>query len=221
MAPQQTIESGPTKTQSFTEWLQANSRVVGIGAVIVVVAGAGYWFYLRSAEIRRMNAERGLIQAKQSLSAGNPSLAQNDLQRIATRYTGTPSGSQAAMLLAQMYYDEGKYADGIKALHPYETGAAAGPNLAAVWSLRGDGELAGGKPGDAASSFKKAADATTLPGERAIYQAKAARALMNAGNDADARAIWAKLASDPDAVAVRNEAEIRLGELAARPAGKS
>jgi predicted negative regulator of RcsB-dependent stress response len=221
MALQQTIETEPTKTQSFGEWVQANSRAVGIGAAVVVVAAAGYWFYLRSAEIRRMNAERGLTQAKQSLSAGNPALAQNDLQRIATRYKGTPAGAQAAMLLAQMFYDQGKYGDGVKILQPYETGAAAGANLSPVWSLRGDGELAEGKAADAASSYKKAADGTTLPGERAIYQAKAARALMAAGKDSEARSIWEKLATDPDAVAVRNEAEIRLGELSARAAGKS
>jgi hypothetical protein len=44
---------------------------------------------------------------------------------------------------------------------------------------------------------------------------------MAAGKDADARAIWSKLANDPDAVAVKNEAEIRLGELSAKPAGRS
>ena len=30
------------------------------------------------------------------------------LERVATRYKGTPAGAQAAMLLAQMRYDEGQ-----------------------------------------------------------------------------------------------------------------
>jgi hypothetical protein len=44
---------------------------------------------------------------------------------------------------------------------------------------------------------------------------------MAAGKDADARALWEKLVDDPDALQVRSEAEVRLGELSARPAGKS
>jgi predicted negative regulator of RcsB-dependent stress response len=221
MTPQQTIETEPTRTQSFPEWIQANSRAVGIGAVVVLVAGAGYWFYLRSAEIKRLNAERGLSQAKQSLNAGNAGLAQTDLQRVASRYKGTPAGSQAAMLLAKLEYDQGKYAEGIKALEPYQTASAAGPNLAPVWALTADGQLALGQAAAAASSYQKAAEATSLPGERSMYWAKAARAFMTAGKDADARAIWERLSTDPDAVAVKNEAEIRLGELSAKSAGRS
>jgi predicted negative regulator of RcsB-dependent stress response len=220
MTPQQTIETDPTKTQSFAEWIQANSRAVGIGAIVVLVGGAGYWFYLRSAEIKRLNAERGLSQAKQSLNAGNAALAQTDLQRVASRYKGTPAGAQAAMLLAKLEYDQGKYAEGIKALEPYQTGGAAGPNLAPVWALTADGQLALGQAA-AANSYQKAAEATSLPGERSTYWAKAARAFMTAGKDAEARAIWERLSTDPDAVAVKNEAEIRLGELSAKSAGKS
>jgi predicted negative regulator of RcsB-dependent stress response len=221
MTPLQTIETEPTKTQSFGDWIQVNSKAVGIGAVVVLVAGAGYWFYLRSAEIRRLNAERGLSQAKQSLNAGNVGLAQTDLQRVASRYKGTPAGAQAAMLLAKVEYDQGKYAEGIKVLEPYQTAGAAGPNLAPVWALTADGQLALGQAAAAASSYQKAAEATSLPGERSMYWAKAARALMAAGKDVEAQAIWERLSTDPDAVAVKNEAEIRLGELSAKSAGKS
>jgi predicted negative regulator of RcsB-dependent stress response len=221
MTPQQTIQTEDTRTLSFAEWIQANTRAIGIGAAIVVVAAAGYWFYMRSAEIKRANAERGLNQAKQSLSAGNAALARSDLQKVATRYKGTTAGAQAAMLLAQLDYDQGKYAEGLKALEPYQTAAAAGQNLAAVWSLTGDGQVASGKPDEAASSYKKAAESIPLPGESAIYMSKSARALMLAGKDAEALKVWEKLATDPNALPVRNEALVRVGELSAKPAGKS
>jgi predicted negative regulator of RcsB-dependent stress response len=221
MTPQQTIETEPTKTLSFADWLQTNTKAVSIAGVVLVIAAAGYWFYLRSAEIKRQNAERGLNQAKQSLTAGNPALAQSDLQKVATRYKGTVAGSQAALLLAQLQFDQGKFADGLKALEAYESARAAGPNLAAVWSLAADGQLVSGNPGAAAASYGKAADATKLPGEKSLYLAKQARALMLAGKDAEAKVIWEKLATDPDALPVRNEASIRLGELEAKPAGKS
>lgn len=221
MTPQQTIETEETRTQSFAEWIQANTRAVGFGAAVIVVAAAGYWFYLRSAEIKRSNAERGLNQAKQSLAAGNAGLAQNDLQKVATRYKGTLAGSQAAMLLAQLDYDQGKFADGLKALEPYQTAAAADENMSAVWSLTGDGQLASGKPDDAAKSYRRAAESISLPGESSIYMSKSARALMIAGKDAEALKLWEKLATDPNALPVRNEALVRVGELSAKPAGKS
>jgi predicted negative regulator of RcsB-dependent stress response len=219
MSPTQTIETEPTKTQSFADWLQANSRAATIGLVVVALGAAGYWFYLRSAEIKRANAERGLSQAKQSLAAGNAALAQSDLQKVADRYKGTPAGAQAAMILAQLDFDQGKVPDGLKVLEPYQ--GSAGPMRASVWSLTGDGQLASGKAADAADSFRKAADATNLSGERAMYLSKAARALTLAGKDAEAKEIWQKLIDDPNAVAVQTEARVRLGELNAKPAGKS
>src|SRR5258708_2869105 len=120
MTPQQTIESEPTETQSFADWFQANSKAVSIGVGVIALGALGYWFYLRSAEIKRHNADRGLTQAKQSLSAGNQALAESDLKKVADRYKGTPAGAQAAMLLAQVLYDQGKPADGIKALEPFQ-----------------------------------------------------------------------------------------------------
>jgi hypothetical protein len=218
MSPQQTID---TEGWEFTDWIRANSRAVTIGAAIVVLGGAGYWFYVRSGEIKRLNAERGLVQAKQSMAAGNAALATSDLQRVATRYTGTPGGVQAAMLLAQIQYDQAKYDEGLKALEPYRTARAAGGSLGAIWALTGDGQVAQGKPQDAATSFQKAADATELPGEKAVYRSKVARALMLAGKNAEARALWEALAKDPNAVLVKNEAEVRIGELSAQTAGKS
>lgn len=221
MTPVQTIETDDTRTQTFSEWLEKNTRWVGVGAALVAVAAAGYWFYLRSAEIKRLNAERGLNQAKQSLAAGNAALAQTDLQRVATRYKGTPAGAQSAILLAQVNFEQGKYAEGVQVLEPYQTPAASGSSLAAVWSLTGDGQLAQSKADEAARAYRKAGEATTLRGERSLYLAKAARALMAAGKNQDAKKLWQELADDPDAVAVHNEATVRLGELTAQPAGKS
>jgi predicted negative regulator of RcsB-dependent stress response len=221
MSPQQTIESESSPVQSFMDWIQANSRIVGFGAAIVVVAAIGYWFYLRSGEIKRTNAERQLNQAKQSLSAGNPALAQTDLQRVATRYKGTPAGSQAALLLARLEYSQGRYAEGLKVLEDYGSASAAGPNFASVLALTGDGQLSQAKAAEAAESYQKAAEETSLPGEKAFYLAKAGRALMAAGKNDEARTLWEKLATDPAALPVRSEAEVRLGELSARPAGRS
>src|SRR5438094_3085567 len=119
------------------DWLQLNWRGLGGAAIVVAVAGAGYWFYIRSQQIKTANAERSLNQAEQSLQSGNLALATSDLQRVVSRYKGTGPGTEAAMLLGQADYNAGKYADGIKVLQEV-SGKAAG-NEAAVQSLIGDG----------------------------------------------------------------------------------
>ena len=206
---------------ALLDWFQKNNRALGVVTGLVAIAAVSTWFYLRSGEIKRANAERGLSQAKQSMSAGNAALATADLQKVASRYVGTPGGVQAAMLLAQLAYDQAKHVDGLKALEPYQSASAAGPAIADVWALVGDGQIAIGKGDDAVASYRKAVDATELPGAKAVVKAKLARALMASGKDVEARALWEKIASDPDAAVVRSEAQIRLGEMATKPAGKS
>lgn len=201
------------------DWYWKNRRLVGIAAALIAVAGAGFWFYVRSAQIKRMNAERGLGQAKQSLSAGNVPLAMTDLQRVATRYKSTPSGVQAAMILAQLNYDQGKFAEGVQVLEGVVSDARF--SRASVLALIADGQVAQAKPDEAAATYRRAAEAAGAPGERALYLAKAGRVLMMAGKNAEAKAIWEQLANDPDAASVHNEAAVRLGELGAQPAGKS
>ena len=76
-----------------------------------------------------------------------------------------------------------------------------------------------GQAVEAAASYQRAADAIDLPATRATLRAKAARALMAGGKPLEARAVWERLLADRDAVAVHSEAQIRLGELATKPAG--
>lgn len=218
MAQQQLIE---TEGWSFFDWIQANTRALTIGTILVVAGVAGYWFYTRSVEIKRLNAERNLNQAKQSIAAGNAALAATDLQRVATRYKGTPAGAQAAMLLAQHNFDQDKFDDGLKVLQPYQSATAAGRNLSSIWSLTGDGLLSQAKVDEAVAAFRKAADATTYPGEKAVYLSKAARSLQMAGKNAEAKELWERLRKDPEASLVHSEADIRLGELSSQTAGKS
>jgi len=201
------------------EWVQVNSRLLAGAAAIVAVAAAGYWFYLRSQQIKTINAERSLMQAEQSLSSGNTALATSDLQRVVTRYKGTGAGTEAAMLLAQTNYNAGKYPEGIKVLQ--EVSGKAGGNEAAVQALIGDGYSQMGKASEAAKAYEKAATATIYDNERAYYRAKAARSYSSGGNIAEARRIWTDLSTDEKSQSVAAEARVRLAELDAKRAGKS
>jgi predicted negative regulator of RcsB-dependent stress response len=206
------------RAQTFIDWTKINARALGVGAAIVLVAAAGYWFYARSKEIQSANAEKALMQAKQSMSAGNLALAQSDLQKVFSRWESTPAGVEAAMLLAQIDFDAGKYQDGLTKLQKVAGTGAAAPSQSTIESLEGDGLAQMGKLADAAKAYQRAADATNYEIERAFQRAKAARAFQAAGDAASARAIWTQLATDPTAQTMAAEARVRLGELDAQSA---
>jgi predicted negative regulator of RcsB-dependent stress response len=201
------------------EWVQVNSRLLGGAAAVIAVAAAGYWFYIRSQQIKTINADRSLMQAEQSLQSGNAALASSDLQRVVSRYKGTGAGTQAALLLAQADYNGGKYQDGIKVLQ--EVSGQAGGSEAMIQSLIGDGHAQMGKNADAAKAYEKAANGSIYENEKAYYRAKAARSYSAAGNTADARRLWTQLSTDAKSQSVAAEARVRLAELDAKRAGKS
>ena len=87
-----------------------------IGGVVIVLAAGGYWFMMRSRELAAASAERALMLARRSMEAGNLPLAQSDLQKVYSKYGSTAAGVQAAMLLAQIDYDQGKYQEAARLL---------------------------------------------------------------------------------------------------------
>ena len=202
------------------EWIRVNSRWIGIGAAVVVVAGAGWWVYTQSKIRKEQNAAQALFVAKQSMQAGNLVLAQSDLTKLVNRYGGTAAGSEGAMILASIDYDQAKYQEGIQVLEKAADGAP-GPMEVQLRTLIGDGYLSMKNAPSAAKEFERAAAISTHELEKANQRAKAARAYMVGGDTAKARQIWSELASDEKVPTVAAEAKVRLGELTAKPAKAS
>jgi predicted negative regulator of RcsB-dependent stress response len=222
--PTVTSQTQATKTaedhaQTFLDWTKINSKALTAGAVVVLVAAGGFWFYQRSQQIQAANAQKALLNAKQSLSAGNLQLAQTDLQNVYSRYGSTEAGVEAAMLLAQVQYDAGKPQDAVTMLDKVAGTRAASSVEGTVRSLEGDGYAQMGKLTDAAKQYEAAASATTFENEKAFYAAKAARTYQAAGDTAKARQIWQALATTPNG-SMAAEAKVRLGELEAAPVKK-
>jgi predicted negative regulator of RcsB-dependent stress response len=211
------IQDPADRDETVLEWLQVNSRYLAVGLGIVAVAAAGYWFYLRSAELKQERASRDLLTAKQSIVAGNPALAVTDLQRVITRYGSTPPGVEAAMVLAELRYEAGDFDAGIATLRDVVDKRAAEPMRSRVHSLIGDGLVQTEKLDEAISAYQAAADAARFDGQRAFELAKKARTLMAAGKTDEARSQWQQLADAPWAGQVAPEAQVRLGELQAAP----
>ncbi len=210
--------SAADRAQTFLDWTRINSKYLTAGAIVVVIAAAGFWFWQRQQQIEATNAARALMNAKQSMSAGNLQLAQSDLQTVYNRYGSTASGVEAAMLLAQISYDGGKPQDGISRLQKVEGTRAGSAMAATIQNLEGDGYAQMGKLADAAKHYESAAEQTGLQLEKGFYKAKAARTYQSAGDTAKARQLWTALAGDPNAQSMSSEARVRLGELNAAPA---
>jgi predicted negative regulator of RcsB-dependent stress response len=215
--PTQAEKSAADRAQTFLDWTKVNSTALSIGAAVIVVAAIGFWFYGRNQQIKETNAQRALLNAKQSLTSNNLQLAQTDLKAVYDRYGSTEAGVEAAMLLAQLSYDAGKPQDGISMLEKAAGSGAASRVEPTIRSLQGDGYAQMGKLGEAAKQYQAAAAATPFALEKAYFQAKAARAFQAAGDTAQARQLWTALAEDPTSSAV-SEARVRLGELTAAPA---
>lgn len=218
MTSTQPESAAADRAQTFIDWTRINSRALIAGAAIVVFAAVGYWFFMRSRQIQAANAEKALMQAKQSMSAGNLALAQSDLQKIYTRYGSTGAGVESAMLLAQLDFDSGKIQDGISRLEKVAGSSAASDNESTIRSLEGDGYAQMGKMAEAAKAYQSAADASGFENEKAFNTSKAARAFQAAGDTAKARAIWTALLNDPNGQSMAAEAKVRLGELSAATA---
>jgi predicted negative regulator of RcsB-dependent stress response len=206
---------------AMLEWFRIRTRYLTIGAAVVAMAGIGYWFYTRSAQIKSARAEQSLLQAKQAVVQGNQALAQNDLQNIVRRYGNTRAGVEAGLVLAELHYDKGEFQKGIDALRALVEKSAAEASLSKIHALIGDAQMQLGKPDDAVQSYQRAADQARFDGGRAFYTARRARALMAAGKVAEARKVWEELASAEWAESVAPEARVRLGELDVQQARRS
>jgi predicted negative regulator of RcsB-dependent stress response len=204
-----------SQDESIGDWAVLHRRQLTWAGIALAVLLGGFWFYQRSQSIKSRRAESAFFQARQAGAAGNPQLAISDLRKVVVRYEGTRSGTQAALLLAQMLFDQKQFKEGIEILKKAET-KAPDEFQASIHVLEAAGYEELRDFTAAAQQYRLAADATEFPADKAKYQAAAARNLMAAGKVDDAKAIWTELAKDetrPEAA----EARVRLGELIAKP----
>ena len=188
-----------------------------VGAAAVIAVGAYFWRENQRAEALR--AEKSYYQAQGSLASGNRALAESDLQKLIQRSPSTPAGVQASALLATLRYEDGKYPEGVALVQKALDRAPAHmkPGLHALLAAGYEDQK---KLVEAAAEFRKAADETPFPLEKQKYLADAARALTTAGRVDEAKKLWSELAAD-ELSPTSGEARVRLGELEAKPAGRS
>ncbi|HET7553538.1 MAG TPA: tetratricopeptide repeat protein [Gemmatimonadaceae bacterium] len=207
------------RAQNFLAWAEMHSRLLTMIAVAIIVVAGGFWFYTKSHEARARNAAASLQQAQLAVASGNLALAQSNLEKIVDRYSATRSGKQARLILAEVRYDRGQFADGVSVLQPL-TDEDDKALRASAYNLIGAGYEQQKKLEDAAKAYRQAADVTPYQIDRDQYLASAARALTAGGKIDEAKKLWSQLASDP-ASSVAAEARVRLGEIEAKAVKQS
>jgi predicted negative regulator of RcsB-dependent stress response len=203
---------------AIKDWFASRGKMlstVAIGAVGLILVG----YFVRENNLRKNeNADRALGTAQSAFYSGNAALAKSDLEKLVTRWPKTPAGAQAAMLLAQILYGEGKHDDGISRLNSV-VGSAPSDFAASVEELIASGYADTKRYPEAIDHLNKAAGKARFAADKAIYQAEAARLMTLAGRTAEARKAWEALAADPESV-VGAEAKVRIGELDAKASPK-
>jgi len=212
-APNAPVRKRHGEEESFTDWFMLHTRQVTWGVIGLAVIVGGFWFYQRSQSIKSQRAETAYFQARQSAVAGNLPQAVTDLQKVVSRYEGTQAGAQAALSLAQAYYDQKKFKEGIDALKKAEP-KVPGDFKASVHVLEAAGYEELKNYSAAAEQYKLAGDVTRFPADKAQYLGSAARDYAAAGKRDEAVAIWTELAKD-ETGPMAAEARVRLGELRA------
>jgi len=200
--------------ESITDWLVLHQRSLLIGVIVVAAGAGGGWLWKRSAEIKETRAAEALLVAESAFASGNAPLAQTELDKITTRWSGTAAGAQAAMLSAQLQFDQGKYAEGIASLTAM-VGSAPKEMRAGIHGLIGAGREGAGQWSEAAAAFQQAAGAARFELEAQSFRMDAARNLTAAGDVEGAKAIYAEIRVLDDSP-YAGEAKVRFGELLAK-----
>jgi predicted negative regulator of RcsB-dependent stress response len=208
-----------TEPGSVLDLLRRASKPAAFVVAAAAVITTGVYFYRQSKQAEALRAEQTLFEAQTSLANGNRALAESDLQKLIQRSPNTPAAAQASAQLATLRYEDGKFDEGV-ALAQRALDKAPGHMKPGLHALLAAGYEDQRKNAEAAAEYRKAAEATEFDLDRQKYLSDAARALMAAGNAAEARKIWEELSTN-ELSPLSGEARVRLGEMSAKPAGRS
>ena len=216
-SPQKNFRSSsPDRAEAAFEWLQDHSREAFWAGVAIIVAAGGIWFSRLSQQAQVRNASTALDEAESAIASQNMPLAQNDLEKLTVRYPSTPAGKVGLILLAQVHYQKGEFQKGVDALKPLTSGNDEYFTPGALSLAAAGMEQMKNYP-QAAALYQQASAKSRFESDRAVNLSAAARNLVAAGKVDEAKALYTKLAADPEGYGSA-EARVRLGELTAKPA---
>ena len=196
------------------ELFQRYQKPILIGVIVAGLAGGGLWLAQRTAQIKEVRGAEALAAAESAYGTGGIAAAQPELQKVLTRYAGTASGVQAALLAAQWHYEAGQADSGLAAVAT-ALGKAPSHLRSGLLAMQAAGKSMKGDHAGAAKDLEAAAAGSTLSAEKDSYLMEAARSYVAAGDAAAAERIYSGIAAREDSP-YAGEARLRLGEIKAK-----
>lgn len=200
-------------------WAKTHGRslLIGVVALIVIVAGTIYWRNYRADLRDRATVE--LTPVRQTVIEGNRQLAIRDLTAYIEKYGSTPSADEARLLLAQVYVEEGRAQDAVDVLEPVARNPGA-PSGATAALLLGAAYEAANQPDRAERTYLLIADKARFGFEQREALERAAGILLQKGNTAGAADLYDQaLKTLPEDSPERSVYLMRIAEIRAATDG--
>lgn len=214
--PVETEDRIMQKIAQATAWVQQNSRVATLAALLLVGAVAAVLVYMDYRSDLEAQAAVRLDEIRMGMRGTPPAQIRAQLGSYVDQFGSTGTADQARILLAEMELERDSAQAAIRLLEPVidldggPVGYNAGWLRAVAEEQRGDREAA-------AEWYERLADAA--PHDYQRHRALAARARLHeyAGEYGPAEEIYADLAAEEDAAQSTFYA-VKLGEVRARAA---
>ncbi len=162
------------RTLELWAWAKQNRQVIVVaGLALALAIGAGLYYYDYRQNLRLQAAEE-FEALQQTVSAASPESAQNEIRRFIDRFSDTPFGTEARLLLAQTHLETGAPAEAVTVLEPVARDLSEPMGVQAAFLLCAAYENAG-RLDDAEATYLRIVDARVMTFQRRQALADAAR----------------------------------------------
>jgi tetratricopeptide (TPR) repeat protein len=193
--------------ENTRDWVQSNTRIVSLAAVVLVAIVIGLWYWASQRKVNEEHAATYLSRAviyyfqgdyRHSVDGNRQQKYNGDpiygLRYIADQFGSTPSGKQADLYLGNAYYALGKYDSASRAFNDASSNdplieASIEAGRAAIFEHRSNKI-------EAAKLFERAAKQDETNPLDADYELAAARDYEGVNQKDDAVRLYRKLVAD-------------------------
>lgn len=205
------------KIMELAAWVQANSRVVSVAAVVAVllVAAGLYYQNYRQGLVEDASAQYQQITA--AMQAGTPpDTMASRLEQFVSTYGDTEYATRARLILARIALDSDRWDGALSYLEPLTGSRADTPTGYSVGMLRAAALEGAGRTEEALEVLQRLEAGARFAYQRRAAAADRARILVEAGRLEEAEEIYARLAEEtPEDAPDAGDYTLRLGEVRA------
>lgn len=191
-ATEEIVEKLDRTAFNVENFLEKNSKILGIVIGLVVVAALGYFAYLKlvvepksdQALQEMVTAERLFDQDSIAQALNGSSGSYMGLQQIVDEYGNTDAGNLAKFKVGASYYKLGDYTTAIKMFEDFSTSDPV--LLAQKYGMIGNCLVQSGKLEEGLPYYVKAAEASKVVTIEQTYYTKAGNIAFSLGKNEDA-----------------------------------